>query len=149
MSEWEELRENWKALEEELEREMAPLAPREVGVIVGFYREVEQDVLTPLQHLEERIKKEGSPNPPVLADVFKSILGRFYTLASSGPLLAGELQVRLLNRIWHSAVEALTSFLERQAEKVGVESWSLGATVGFPSGVSGTVMVTFRREKAS
>lgn len=61
----------------------------------------------------------------------------------SPPLREG-IPNRFLNEAWECGIRGLTNFLERRARAVGIEGWSIGATVGFPSGVSGTVIVNFK-----
>lgn len=140
---WGYLWEQWAVTTEQAAREAKEkLGPRERALVQGFAQEV-SEVLQELQALEERIEK-GAPNPPAFRDVFKSILSKLYTVATTGPALAGQVPVTLLNRIWSNALQAFTAFLERKASDLDVDSWSIGASFGFPSGVTGTLTVTFR-----
>lgn len=144
MSEWTELWENWHSVNKDLEAEVEKLDPLEASAIAAFYKTVEQEVLRPLETLENAIST-GGPNPPAFSDAFKGLLALFHDLARGGVSVTGRVPVHMLNRIWRQGIAAITSFLKRHAADVMVDSWRIGATVGFPLGVSGTVTVNFRQ----
>lgn len=145
LTEWGYLWSQWDRMNKELQGEAKEkLRPRERALIGAFDQEI-REVLRELEELEEKIRV-GAPNPPAYRDVFKSILNKLYTVASSGPTAAGQLPAALLNRLWSSALEAFTGFLERQGSALQVEGWSIGASFGFPAGVSGTLTVNFRAQ---
>jgi len=141
MAEWSEIREGLEGLLEHLKEDR--LMPRQEALIAGFASEL-NTVLDELEKLEREIERKGNPPAPAFREAFKRILNRFYSIAVSGPGLAEGIAVKRLNEVWGYGIEAVTSFLERNAKAVGVESWSIAATVGFPSGVSGTVAVEFK-----
>lgn len=151
--EWQEAW-NWKgiwlgfnSLEERVERdwEGGRLTGSQAGLIRGFISDL-KDVLSELEKLEVEIVSKGIKSPdPVVRDVFKDIFNRLHSIAiGTSPLREGKPNW-LLNEVWGHGIKAATNFLERRAEEIGVESWSLGATVGFPSGVSGTIIINFKR----
>ena len=145
MAAWEELKENWKTIETAAEkREQFDLG--EYGVVIDFETRIRQ-IVNELEELEKEIEKKGVSSPdPMFRDSFKSMLERLHSVAFNA--IGGGVKTRLakesLEAVWNQALLAITSFLERRAKAIGVESWSLAASVGFPMGVSGTVSVNFR-----
>jgi len=132
MAEWKEVWGNMEALGEEAKN----LAGRERGNILGMGEEL-TNLLRELERMEKDIEAQGVNSPdPAFRDMFKGIVNRFHAVAASGPGAGmGRPASELLNRVWGCGIEAITSFLERKAEAVGVSSWTIGTSVGFPSGV--------------
>ena len=147
---WERVRDRLQRMREEVreDEKMARLTPRECGLIEGFADELLSGVFVRLEDLEKEIEEKGVGSPdPVFRERFKNIFNIFHTIAVNEPGLRQGRALGRLNDVWGLGIEAITGFLERRAGAVGVESWSIGASVGFPSGVTGTVSINFVKEK--
>lgn len=146
---WEEARADLRRTLEGVreDEKMARLTPRERGLIEGFADELLSGVFVRLEELEKEIVEKGVGSPdPVFRERFKGIFNVFNTIAANEPGLRQGRAFGRLNDVWGRGIEAITGFLERQAGTVGVQSWGISASVGFPSGVTGTVSITFVKE---
>lgn len=144
MAEWNGI---WEAMTASRGEAEKSLKGRELGVVLGMGEEL-TSVLEELQLMERKIDEKGVGSPdPLFRDWFKGIIDRFHATAGAGPGAGmGKPAYDLLNGVWDCGIVAITSFLERKARTVGVMSWTIGVSVGFPSGVSANLQVTFARE---
>lgn len=144
MATWEEIKSSWKELDDNLKKEKYGIG--EFGLVLDFNMQIKNTV-NQLEAIEKKIEAEGINSPdPAIRDSFKSFLGILHSIVYY-PIGGHVMTVAAkegLQKIWNFAILAITSFLERRAEAVGAENWSLAASIGFPMGVSGTVSVTFR-----
>lgn len=111
----------------------------------GFSADLEK-VLNEFEELEKEItlgtgSSDLDSSNSEIRKRSKEVLNCFLSLPVSMPGLWEEMGNRKLNEVWGYGLEAVTGFLERRARVVGVKSWSVGATVGFPTGISGTITV--------
>ncbi len=150
MDEWERIKSRIKSIADRVKEDVKEerLTAKEAGLISGFSADLEK-VLNDFEELEKEITlSTGSsdlldPSNSEIRKKFKELLNRFLSLPVSMPGLWEGMGNRKLNEVWGYGLEAVTAFLERRARVVGVKSWSVGATVGFPTGVSGTITVNF------
>ena len=149
MDEWERIKSRIKSITDRVKEDVKEerLTAKEAGLISGFSADLEK-VLNEFEELEKEITLSTSssdldPSNLEIRKKFKELLNLFLSLPVSMPGLWEGMGNRKLNEIWGYGLEAVTGFLERRARVVGVKSWSVGATVGFPTGVSGTITVNF------
>jgi len=123
------------------------LPPREAGLVEGFVDELSL-VLDDLSSLEAEASARNEPlklgDDPALSERFKDLYRRFIDVASKGPGAVSSKALELVNKAWGAGLRSFTSFLERYAHVVGVDSRSMGAAVGFPSGVTTTLTLSFK-----
>lgn len=147
---WQESRGEVKKLREIVNDDLknGTLTGKQTGLIVGMAVDIEKKIIGILEELDVEIEQQGINSPdPGAREKFKALLGALHSLAVSGPGLVEGVGAERLNAVWNCAIQAVTFFLERRAGAVGVDSWNIGASFGFPSGVSGMVSANFRPEK--
>ena len=110
-----------------------------------------QIALGGLERIEVSLKENEGGNPGIetIRKTFnKTIVGLQAIPAALATLPTGVSLGRgitdRLNTIWGAALAAFDEFIRPQKEQLGIDSWSLGASGGFPFGISATFTITFK-----
>ncbi len=98
-----------------------------------------------LAEMESDFEKHKGENPTV-RELFIDALAQLQAIPSLVPkgIILGKRSVEFLLRVWTIAVNFLDAFIKEHKEALQIDSWTIGATTGFPSGVAATIAVTFK-----
>jgi len=112
-------------------------------------REIVRDFGSRLQvvlgEMEKDFEEHKNENP-LVRELFVTALALFQSIPSLLPrgIQFSKATEASLMRIWTIGLNFLDSFVKKNKELLTVHSWSLGANVGFPIGVSAMFAVTFK-----
>jgi len=100
-----------------------------------------QIALGDLARSYEKYKDEN----PALREHFVEALARFQGIpASIAGITLGTRAKERLNALWSIGLMHVEGFMREHKEALKIESWSVGAAVSFPIGISGMLSVTFK-----
>lgn len=90
----------------------------------------------------ERYKDEN----PALREHFIEAFARLQGIPASMPtgITLGTRAKERLNALWSIGLTHVEDFVREHKEALKIESWSVGAAVSFPIGISGMLSVTFK-----
>ena len=133
----------------ELEREIRALAEAEEQ------RDALRMVLHGLtEHIVDlRLLEEEAQTTSANPDKVEDLQGRLYGVLSRLNTSIGKFQyavtglsspaLRILTRVWNWFASKMLGILLRMKSPLKIQSWSIGATGGFPMGITTTITVTF------
>ena len=111
-------------------------------------RDVVQDFAGELQlglHTMEQTYEDHKGENLTVREYFYASLQRILAVpARLQSQMVGPHALGFMNKAWEITLQAVERFVEAHKEKLQIDSWSIGATFGFPVGVSGTISVTFK-----
>lgn len=112
-------------------------------------REIVRDFGSRLQvalvEMESDFAKHKGANPTV-REYFIDALAQLQAIPSLIPrgLALGKHAIEFLLRAWTIGLKFIDAFIKKNKEALSIDSWSIGASTGFPSGVAATFSVSFK-----